>query len=131
MILNIDKSPKEITLRKMVKQNSHQKVSPQIKDEALKIAKATQRPGQTKEQTKLIAQGIQKGIEQYKKKQKEKSRELDRKLKQAQKQCQDAKVQSSVEKASETIVYRQQKLPWLLLVLSWIFFTSYLFIMSG
>ena len=35
--------------------------------QAEKLAKATQRPGQTKEQTKLIAQGIQKGIEQYKK----------------------------------------------------------------
>ncbi|MCA2486923.1 MULTISPECIES: DUF2956 family protein, partial [Vibrio] len=30
--------------------------------EAMKIAKATQKPGQTKEQTKLIAQGIEKGI---------------------------------------------------------------------
>lgn len=28
--------------------------------EAMKIAKATQKPGQTKEQTKLIAQGIEK-----------------------------------------------------------------------
>lgn len=35
--------------------------------EAMKIAKATQKPGQTKEQTKLIAQGIEKGIAQYKK----------------------------------------------------------------
>ncbi|MEF1163713.1 DUF2956 family protein, partial [Vibrio parahaemolyticus] len=34
--------------------------------EAMKIAKATQKPGQTKEQTKLIAQGIEKGIAQYK-----------------------------------------------------------------
>ncbi|HAJ92506.1 MAG TPA: DUF2956 domain-containing protein, partial [Gammaproteobacteria bacterium] len=33
-------------------------------DEAMRIARGTQRPGQTKEQTKLIAQGIQKGIEQ-------------------------------------------------------------------
>ena len=32
----------------------------------MKIARSTQRPGQTKEQTKLIAQGIQKGIDQYK-----------------------------------------------------------------
>ncbi|MGD8311976.1 MAG: DUF2956 family protein [Gammaproteobacteria bacterium] len=34
-------------------------------DEAMRIARGTQRPGQTKEQTKLDAQGIQKGILQY------------------------------------------------------------------
>ena len=37
-------------------------VSQQTKDEALAVAKANQRPGQTKEQTKLIAAGIEKGI---------------------------------------------------------------------
>lgn len=36
--------------------------SEQTQQEALKIAKATQRPGQTKEQTKLITQGIEKGL---------------------------------------------------------------------
>lgn len=46
--------------------------SEQTQQEALKIAKATQRPGQTKEQTKLITQGIEKGIALYKKQQKEK-----------------------------------------------------------
>ena len=48
------------------------------RDEAMKIARGTQRPGQTKEQTKLIAQGIQKGIEQYKKQMSGKARELDK-----------------------------------------------------
>ena len=47
-------------------QKKHQ-VSPETQEESMKMAKATQRPGQSKEQTKLIAQGIQKGIEQYKK----------------------------------------------------------------
>ncbi len=46
--------------------------------EAMKIAKATQKPGQTKEQTKLIAQGIEKGIAQYKKQQKERNRQADK-----------------------------------------------------
>ena len=55
--------------------------SPETREEAMKIAKGTQKPGQTKEQTKLIAQGIQKGIDQYKKKQKAKTREIDKKLK--------------------------------------------------
>jgi Protein of unknown function (DUF2956) len=45
------------------------------KEEALRIAKGTQAPGQTKEQTKLIAKGIEKGIALYRKKEKEKARE--------------------------------------------------------
>ena len=56
-------------------------VSEQTRDEALKIARGTQKPGQTKEQTKLIAQGIQKGIDHYKKQQKSRARELNKKLK--------------------------------------------------
>ena len=55
--------------------------SEQTKEEALSIARGTQKPGQSKEQTKLIAQGIQKGIEQYKKRYKEKTRDLDKKTK--------------------------------------------------
>lgn len=47
----------------------------------MKIAKATQKPAQTKEQTKLIAQGIEKGIALYKKQQKEKAREADKQKK--------------------------------------------------
>ena len=42
-------------------------ISQETQEEALQIAKKTQRPGQTKEQTRLIAQGIQKGITEYKK----------------------------------------------------------------
>jgi len=61
--------------------NSYQKPSQQTQEEALKIARGTQRPAQTKEQTRLIAQGIQKGIDLYKKQQKEKARDLNRKLK--------------------------------------------------
>ncbi len=46
-----------------------------IREEALKIARATQTPGQTKEQTKLIAQGIAKGIAAYKNQENIKQRE--------------------------------------------------------
>ena len=59
------------------------KVSDETRDDAISAAKATQRPGQSKEQTKLIAQGIQKGIDHYKKQQQSKARELDQKLKKA------------------------------------------------
>ena len=54
-----------------------------IQQEALRVARATQKPGQTKEQTKLIAQGIAKGIEMYKKQQSAKARERDKQRKRA------------------------------------------------
>ena len=56
-------------------------VSEQTQKEAMDVAKATQKPGQTKEQTKLIAKGIEKGIAEYKKRQKDKARQLDKKRK--------------------------------------------------
>ncbi|MBT8439031.1 MAG: DUF2956 domain-containing protein, partial [Gammaproteobacteria bacterium] len=43
----------------MPRYRKHPKPSPETREEAMKIARGTQRPGQTKEQTKLIAQGIQ------------------------------------------------------------------------
>ena len=55
--------------------------SPQTQEEALTMAKATQRPRQSKEQTKMIAQGIEKGIDQYKKQQKANAREKDKQRK--------------------------------------------------
>jgi Protein of unknown function (DUF2956) len=57
-----------------------------IREEALRIARANQAPGQTKEQTKLIAKGIAKGITEYKKQESTKQRErakLQRKRKPA------------------------------------------------
>ena len=95
-------------------------------DEATRIARGTQRPGQTKEQTKLIAQGIQKGIEQYKKQQSAKARELDKKRKKA-----NQKVMPSDENETqiqERIVYKQQWLPWLLLVFTWLIMAVYWYV---
>ena len=98
-------------------------VSQETKDEALLIAKGTQKPGQTKEQTKLIAQGIQHGIYLYKKKQKSKARDLDKKLKKATSQLASADDQDSlVEEASEgaqAAVMSSSLLPWALLLLTW------------
>lgn len=101
--------------------NSYQKPSLQTQEEALKIARATQRPAQTKEQTRLIAQGIQKGIDLYKKQQKEKARETNKNLKKLSRQKAQS-VESSAEQNEDeyTIVYRQHFLPWLLLILSWL-----------
>ncbi|MDF2183511.1 DUF2956 domain-containing protein [Grimontia hollisae] len=94
--------------------------SPETQQEAMKIAKATQKPGQTKEQTKLIAQGIEKGIALYKKQQKAKARERDKERKKQRKQKQsivghDPNV-TETEHASPT---SRNLLPWVLLVLSW------------
>lgn len=107
--------------------NSYQKPSPQTQEEALKLAKAIQRPAQTKEQTKLIAQGIQKGIDLYKKQQKEKAREINKRLKKVAKQ----KVGSSEadhSEAEEIIIYRQHWLPWVMLILTWVGIAVYLFL---
>jgi len=86
--------------------------------EAMRIARGTQRPGQTKEQTKLIARGIQKGIEEYRKQQNARARELDRKLKKVRQQ--GASPEVSETEVQEKVIYRQHWLPWALLVVSWL-----------
>jgi len=116
----------------MSRYSKKQQVSPETQEESLKIAKATQRPGQTKEQTKLIAQGVQKGIEHYKKQQKERSRELNKKLKKVSSQLNhenDSPVEQ--EYIEQLVVYRQHWLPWLLLGLSWVGFIGYVFYLAN
>ncbi|WP_257252458.1 MULTISPECIES: DUF2956 domain-containing protein [unclassified Endozoicomonas] len=96
------------------------------REEAMSVARATQRPGQSKEQTKLIAQGIQKGIEHYKKQQKAKARELDKHLKKVKRQSEPPATE--VETITEEVTrYKQHWLPWLLLGLSWAAFAAYFF----
>ena len=107
----------------MAKYSKKNQVSDKTKDDALKIARGTQRPGQTKEQTKLIAQGIQKGIEQYKKKQSHKARELDKKLNKAS--ANRTSVETESDEVSSSEVVRCSTLPWILLVLSWLGFVAY------
>ena len=100
--------------------------SPETQAEAMKIARATQKPGQTKEQTKLIAQGIQKGIEQYKKQQKSKARERDKLRKKQVKERQQEQPQDIAPITETQVIYKQHWLPWLLLALSWAGFAAYL-----
>lgn len=107
----------------MSRYSKKQTASPETRDEAIKIAKGTQKPGQSKEQTKLIAQGIQKGIDQYKKKQKAKARELNRNLKASKSQSGDT---SQIEPEIQ-VVYRQHWLAWLLLAISWSGVALYIF----
>ncbi len=103
----------------------YQDVSPQTQEEALKAAKATQRPGQTKEQTKLIAQGIEKGIAHYKKLQKEKSRELNKKINKVSRQL-SSPTNKQTDQSQVEVVYKHSKLPWALLLISWVVFFVYL-----
>ncbi|WP_221895947.1 DUF2956 domain-containing protein [Bathymodiolus japonicus methanotrophic gill symbiont] len=114
----------------MSRYSKKQQVSPETQDESLKIAKATQRPGQTKEQRKLIAQGIQKGIDLYKKQQKEKSRELNKKLKQVKGKLNQFDENLEVKPDAE-VIYRQSFLAWILLLLSWGGFAAYFFMCKG
>jgi hypothetical protein len=109
----------------MAKKNPNN-VSHETAEEALAIAKKTQKPGQSKEQTRLIAQGIQKGIAEYKKSAKAKQRQADKfqKKQQKQKQPQDT---PEVEVIEEPIEAKSNVLPWGLLVASWVIFALYIF----
>ena len=108
----------------MAKSPRKEVVSDETKSDALKIARATQKPGQTKEQTKLIAQGIEKGIAQYKKQQKAKARELDR---QRKKEKSAASATTSDLEPDTSSTQSSSKLPWILLVVSWLAFAAYLY----
>ena len=80
-----------------------------IREEALKIARANQVPGQSKEQTKLIAKGIAKGIAEYKKQEKSRQRERD-KLQKRRKAPENAAIQVNSEPADEAICSGLDKL---------------------
>ncbi|NOQ90368.1 MAG: DUF2956 family protein [Gammaproteobacteria bacterium] len=100
------------------------RVSDKIQDDAMKIARGSQRPGQTKEQTKLIAQGIKKGIDQYKKQQSVKARELDKRLKKAA--VSSVSNRPSANNTLEPVVVKSNNLPWVLLIISWLGFAAYI-----
>ncbi len=102
--------------------------SEQTQQEAMAVARATQKPGQTKEQTKLIAQGIEKGIALYKKQQKEKSRQADRARKKALKTKQSNTENHDIEEFHDLETSPSSNLlPWILLAISWIGFITYWF----
>ena len=103
--------------------------SPETQAEAERIANATQRPGQTKEQTRLIAQGVQKGIDEYKKQQKARARAADKARKQRQK-AQASEFSETEFTETERALPSSPRasiawLPWLLLIASWIGFAIF------
>jgi hypothetical protein len=100
-------------------------ISTETQHEALKIAKATSRPNQTKEQTKIIAKGIEKGIAEYKKQQKAKARERDKAKKKTAVPNQD-----TIDDQPERATQLSQFVPWVLLCLSWLGFITYLLVLK-
>lgn len=112
----------------MTAKSKYDQPSEESREQALQIAKAIQRPGQTKEQTKLVSQGIQKGIEVYKKQQKVKARELDKKRKKPSSVSSDDFDKKS-NSSTPIVIYKQSLLPWVLLGLSWL--TVLLFYLAG
>ena len=109
----------------MAKHNPNN-ISDETVDEALAIAKKTQKQGQSKEQTRLIAQGIQKGITEYKKSAKAKHRQADQAKKKLQKQKQ-AQINQDQPAETESIKAKNSPLPWGLLMVSWVLFALYFF----
>lgn len=99
--------------------------SPQTQEEAERVARATQKPGQTKEQTRLIAQGIQKGIDEYKKQQKARARAADKAKKQRSREQAPPRTDEQEERAPAPQAIGTSWLPWALLVSSWIGFAVY------
>lgn len=103
----------------------YDKISPETQQEAMKLARANQKPGQTKEQTQLIAQGIQKGIDEYKKQMKARAREASRQKKLQAKAKSQPQGEHGEEGEVEIIeIRRQHPLPWVLLGLSWLGFAG-------
>ncbi|MFQ3229526.1 DUF2956 domain-containing protein [Reinekea sp.] len=100
--------------------------SEKTQQEAMQIAKATARPGQTKEHTKLIAKGVEKGIAEYKKQQKAKARERDKAKKKVATGEPEVEVLAVKPKASLPVW-----LPWVLLVVSWVGFIAFTLITTN
>ena len=100
-------------------------ISAETVAESLRLARATQVAGQSKEQTQLIAQGIQKGIAEYKRAQKTKQRAAERAKKQQRRQNQNSTAEPSQELMVELESRSDQRrhftnwLPWGLLLLTW------------
>jgi hypothetical protein len=106
------------------------RVSEETRDEAMKIARGTQSPGQTKAQTRLIAQGIERGIDLYKKQHKERARALDRRERELRREMERAAGGSNAptparQRAGASPSSRAAWLPWVLLALTWTGIAAY------
>jgi hypothetical protein len=94
-----------------------------IRADALKIARGIKVDGQTNADTKAIASGIQRGMEQFLRQQSEKTRDLDKRVKKV-KQLAASTSHNESAAVVPTNASRQSHAPWVLLVLSWVFFVG-------
>ena len=107
-------------------QNRKIEVSAEVVAESLRLARANQVPGQSKEQTQLIAQGIQKGIAEYKRAQKARQRLAEKAKKQLRRQTEIIATDEIDDEPAEPLIAIPNPsrslitwLPWALLVLTW------------
>ena len=107
-------------------QNRKIEVSAEVVAESLRLARANQVPGQSKEQTQLIAQGIQKGIAEYKRAQKARQRLAEKAKKQLRRQTETITTDKIDDEPAEPLIAIPNPsrslitwLPWALLVLTW------------
>jgi len=115
----------------MTKYSKKNSLQEKTKEEALKTARGTQKPGQTREQTKLIAQGIQKGIELYKKEQGKKNRQANKKQKKATQSKPSLNSAADDSENTGSVLTKPCRLPWYLLLLSWGLFVIYVVLNLG
>jgi hypothetical protein len=103
----------------------NKKVVRDIRAEAAKIANSIKIEGQSKAESAAIAHGIQRGMDQFLRQQSEKARDLDKRVKKVKQMTNNlADLSGSATTPAETSSHVQisQRLPWLLLLLSWILF---------
>jgi endo-1,4-beta-D-glucanase Y len=94
-----------------------------IRAEALKIANTIKTEGQTTVETKAIANGIQRGMELFLRQQSEKSRDLDKRVKKVKQLATKLTQDKPMDEKEETInTQTSSKLPWVLLIASWVLF---------
>lgn len=105
----------------MARYSGKKQISEETQNEAMRLAKGTQSPGQTKAQTRLIAKGIERGIDLYKKEHKEKARALDRRQREKHRHEEHARDTPGANPAAAAprSARRHQWLAWLLLGLTW------------
>jgi len=93
-----------------------------LRADALKIARSIKIEGQTPAETKAIANGIQRGMELFLRQQSEKARDLDKRVKKVKKLENELTQPKADELVEISSIRYSSRLPWMLLVISWVFF---------
>lgn len=95
-----------------------------LRADALKIARSIKIAGQTPAETKAIANGIQRGMELFLRQQSEKARDLDKRVKKVKKLEHELTQPKAEDLGEISTMQHSARLPWMLLIVSWLFFTA-------